>query len=122
MSQQQAVVNQPRNVDQRQRRAASADPRGRLLKGVPIQARCLNVNGIATSVQIPDAELRRIEVPTALRWGRHDRMSPLRLAQRANARLGWPLHVIDDAGHVPHIEQPNAFLAALHGAHASPQR
>ena len=33
----------------------------------------------------------------------------------------WPLHVIDDAGHVPHIERPNAFLAALHGALASSQ-
>ena len=71
--------------------------------------------------QVPDAELRRIEVPTALPWGRHDRMTPLRLAEGANARLGWPLHVIDDAGHVPHIERPNAFLAALHGALASSQ-
>jgi len=69
--------------------------------------------------QVPDAELRRIEVPTALLWGRHDRFVPLRLAESASARLGWPLHVIDDAGHVPHLEQPDAFLAALHSALAS---
>jgi len=69
--------------------------------------------------QVPDTELRRIEVPTALLWGRHDRFVPLRLAEGASARLGWPLHVIDDAGHVPHLEQPNAFLAALHSALAS---
>ena len=31
----------------------------------------------------------------------------------ASTRFGWPLHVIDDAGHVPHIEQPEAFLGAL---------
>jgi pimeloyl-ACP methyl ester carboxylesterase len=69
--------------------------------------------------QVPDTDLRRIEVPTALLWGRHDRMAPLHLAEGARARLGWPLYVIDHAGHVPHIEQPEAFLAALHGALAS---
>ncbi len=63
--------------------------------------------------QVPDSELRRIPIPTTLLWGRHDRMVPLHLAERAGARLGWPLHVIDDAGHVPHIEQPGAFLTAL---------
>ena len=63
--------------------------------------------------QIPDAELQRIDVPTALLWGRHDRMVPLRLAEAGSANLGWPLHVIDDVGHVPHIERPDAFLQAL---------
>jgi pimeloyl-ACP methyl ester carboxylesterase len=69
--------------------------------------------------QVPDTELRRIDVPTAMLWGRHDRFVPLRLAETASARLGWPLHVIDDAGHVPHLEQPDALLAALHSALAS---
>ena len=49
----------------------------------------------------------------SLVWGRHDRFVPLGLAEAASARLGWPLHVIDDAGHVPHIEQPDAFLEVL---------
>lgn len=66
--------------------------------------------------QIPDTTLRRIETPTELLWGRHDRMTPLRLAESAGTKLGWPLHVIDDAGHVPHIEQPKRFLAALYSA------
>lgn len=63
--------------------------------------------------QIPDTDLQRIGCPTALLWGRHDRMVPLRIAEAASTRFGWPLHVIDDAGHVPHIEQPEAFLRAL---------
>lgn len=67
----------------------------------------------AGTQQIPDAELQRITVPTSLLWGRHDRMAPLRLAEAAGARLGWPLRVIDDAGHVPHVEQPEAFVDAL---------
>jgi len=67
----------------------------------------------AGTKQIPDTELRRIDVPTALLWGRHDRMAPLSLAQAASTKFGWPVHVIDDVGHVPFLEQPDAFLGAL---------
>lgn len=61
----------------------------------------------------PVLGLERVEVPASLVWGRHDRFVPLGLAEAASARLGWPLHVIEDAGHVPHIEQSDAFLEAL---------
>jgi pimeloyl-ACP methyl ester carboxylesterase len=67
----------------------------------------------AGTKQIPDSELRRITVPTNLIWGRHDRMAPVHLAESASAKFGWPLHVIENAGHVPFIEQPDAFLEAL---------
>jgi 2-hydroxymuconate-semialdehyde hydrolase len=63
--------------------------------------------------QIPEADLRRIAVPTTLLWGRHDRMVPLALAQGVATRLGWPLHVVDGAAHAPHMEQPEAFAAEL---------
>jgi pimeloyl-ACP methyl ester carboxylesterase len=66
--------------------------------------------------EIPDAELRSIALPTALLWGRHDRFVFLDHAEAASTRLGWPLHVVDDAGHVPHVEQPEAFLRTLHAA------
>ena len=72
--------------------------------------------------QVPDAELRRIRSPTGLVWGRHDRFVPLAVAEEASARLGWPLHVIDDAGHVPHIEQPEAFLKRSGGIATSARR
>jgi pimeloyl-ACP methyl ester carboxylesterase len=62
---------------------------------------------------IPHQQLRGIAVPTALLWGSGDRLLPLSIAQSASTRFGWPLHVIDDAGHLPHVEQPNAFLDAL---------
>jgi hypothetical protein len=41
------------------------------------------------------------------------------LAESAASRPGWPLHVIDATGHVPHIEQPDAFLDALSRAGAT---
>jgi pimeloyl-ACP methyl ester carboxylesterase len=65
---------------------------------------------------IPAADLARIAVPTTLIWGRHDPVMRLRIAQAASNRYGWPLHVIDDAGHGPQIEQPEAVLRALHSA------
>ena len=72
---------------------------------------------VATQTKpIPDADLRRIDVPTTLLWGRDDRMAPLAIAEGAAARNGWQLHVIDHAAHPPHIEQPDAFLEALAAA------
>jgi 2-hydroxymuconate-semialdehyde hydrolase len=62
---------------------------------------------------IPDADLQRIDVPTALVWGRADRMVRLRIAQLASTKFGWPLQVIEDAGHVPMVEQPESFMRAL---------
>jgi 2-hydroxymuconate-semialdehyde hydrolase len=66
--------------------------------------------------RIPEPELRAITVPTVLLWGRHDRMVPLRIGADASARLGWPLHVIEGSGHVPHLEDPDTFVSALHDA------
>ncbi len=62
---------------------------------------------------IPEADLDRIAVPTTLIWGRHDVAAPLPIAERAAARRGWPLHVIEGARDDPAVEQPDAFLAAL---------
>jgi pimeloyl-ACP methyl ester carboxylesterase len=61
----------------------------------------------------PVPDLERISVPTTLLWGRHDRFVPLGLAERASARMAWPLRVVDAAGHAPHVEQPDAFVEAL---------
>ena len=62
---------------------------------------------------IPATDLARIDVPTTLLWGRYDRMVPLAIGEAAATRHAWPLHVIDDAAHVPHIEQPDAFAETL---------
>lgn len=51
-------------------------------------------------------------------WGRQDRVTRLRIAEAANVRYGWPLHVIEDAGHLPIADQPEAVLRALRAATA----
>ena len=67
------------------------------------------------SSPIPPDGLAHVPVPTALIWGRHDVGVPLRVAEEASARHGWPLKVIDGARDDPAVEQPEAFLAALRG-------
>jgi pimeloyl-ACP methyl ester carboxylesterase len=64
---------------------------------------------------IPSEQLAGIAVPTTLVWGRQDRVMRLRIAEEASARYGWPLEVIEDAGHLS-IERPEAFRAALRSA------
>jgi pimeloyl-ACP methyl ester carboxylesterase len=68
---------------------------------------------------IPPEELARIAVPTTLVWGRQDRVMRLRIAEQASTRYGWPLHVIEDAGHFA-LEQPEAFQRALRAALGAP--
>jgi pimeloyl-ACP methyl ester carboxylesterase len=65
---------------------------------------------------IPPDDLARIAVPTTLIWGRHNLGLRLKVGEAASARYGWPLHVIEDAGDDPAIEQPEAFLEALRPA------
>jgi pimeloyl-ACP methyl ester carboxylesterase len=65
---------------------------------------------------IPPADLARIPVPTTLIWGRQDLQVRLQVAEAASARHGWPLRVIEHAGDDPALEQPTAFLRALHAA------
>ena len=73
----------------------------------------------AQTKPIPDDELSRIDLPTTLVWGRHDRMVPLRIAEHAATRHGWPLHVIEHAAHAPHVEQPESFVETLAAATAA---
>lgn len=64
---------------------------------------------------LPHEQLARIAVPTALIWGRHDRATNVEVGEAASARYGWPLTIIDNCADDPAIEQPEAFLEALHG-------
>ena len=60
--------------------------------------------------------LHRIRAPLGLIWGAEDRAVPRRLAGEIRRRRpDAPLEVIAGAGHVPMIEKPDQFSAALQG-------
>ncbi len=55
-------------------------------------------------------------MPTFVVWGERDRVFPRSQAKRAVARLrGGSLALIPECGHMPHVECPDRFLAALDG-------
>jgi 2-hydroxymuconate-semialdehyde hydrolase len=82
----------------------------------PSVKRAMNQVLAAGKARVDGADLRRIGAPVSLLWGRHDRMVPLLVAERAAADLGWPLRVVEDVAHVPHLEDPRAFLDGLNDA------
>jgi pimeloyl-ACP methyl ester carboxylesterase len=60
--------------------------------------------------------LPSLEVPMLVVWGSRDRVFPKSHAREAAARLReGSLAVIPDRGHMPHVECPDRFLAALDG-------
>ncbi|MGI9204049.1 MAG: alpha/beta fold hydrolase [Woeseiaceae bacterium] len=63
---------------------------------------------------LTEEEMRQIEVPTLVVWGAEDKVFPVENAHRLAADIdGAEIHIIDNAGHLPQIEQPSAFLATV---------
>lgn len=65
--------------------------------------------------------LHRIDVPTLLLWGDHDRMFPKEHAFAYQKLIpGAKVAIVPDCGHVPQIEKPDVFVAEIEaflGAH-----
>src|SRR2546425_1388631 len=58
--------------------------------------------------------LRRIAAPTLVLWGSHDRFIPLAHAHELQARIpSATMRVLEGAGHLPHLEQPDRFADAV---------
>ena len=60
------------------------------------------------------ALLRGVVAPTLVIWGREDRIIPLNVCQRyVRAIPGATSKVLDRCGHLPEMEQPEAFVQAV---------
>lgn len=58
--------------------------------------------------------IERITAPTLLVHGTHDRLVPLAAARAlASRRSDWTLEVFENIGHVPQLEDPEGFVAAV---------
>ncbi|MDP9352432.1 MAG: alpha/beta fold hydrolase [Chloroflexota bacterium] len=59
-------------------------------------------------------EVPRLTMPTLVMWGVNDLVFPVHHAHAAVARLPkGQLALIPDCGHLPHLERPDRFVAAL---------
>lgn len=57
-----------------------------------------------------------VRAPTLIVAGRHDRLVPLRALERMRLmRPDWGMHVFDDCGHVPQMEDPHGFVDVVTG-------
>ena len=68
---------------------------------------------------IPDKGLKkrihRVRVPTLLVWGKEDRIVPPVYAEEFARRItGARVEIVDQAGHAPHLEQPEAVARLVH--------
>lgn len=62
--------------------------------------------------RLPDL-LSRVNIPTRIIWGREDELAPVECGQLYQQAIpGSDLVVIDNCGHLPHIEKPADFLQA----------
>jgi len=60
--------------------------------------------------------LADIRVPVQLIYGEHDRLTPPSIGQEMQRRIeNANLHILDGAGHLSNLEQPQLFNAALSG-------
>jgi pimeloyl-ACP methyl ester carboxylesterase len=72
------------------------------------------IDSIAHGDDVLDGKLGAIKQPTLIVWGRQDGLTPLAIGERFNKEIaGSQLVVIDKCGHVPQLEKPAEFNAAL---------
>lgn len=63
------------------------------------------------------AALDQVSLPVTLIWGSNDRAAPLRTGHVLDGRLeNSRMHLLPESGHLPMIDQPEAFQAALTSA------
>jgi pimeloyl-ACP methyl ester carboxylesterase len=110
------------------RRMAFADPSHVSERSVRIFAQRLNsrerihrfLRNAHDLVHAFETELQPLEhplpVPVLAVWGRQDRLVPLHDALALLERIGeLEIRIIEDAGHSPQLEAPDAFLDAVRG-------
>ncbi|MFH8343376.1 alpha/beta fold hydrolase [Streptomyces sp. NPDC018045] len=94
-------------------RPAVADHVRRMMLGTPPEGAAAALRGRAKRPDYTDS-LTRLAVPALVLTGRDDTYTPVADAEFLRARIpDARLTVIEDAAHLPNLEQPRAFDAAL---------
>jgi pimeloyl-ACP methyl ester carboxylesterase len=71
------------------------------------------LRGWRQEMRLDDA-LSALEMPTLFLWGANDRLAPATVARALAGRMSdAQLTVIDDAGHIPHLDQPATVAQAV---------
>lgn len=74
------------------------------------------LESLKTKLPLLDDRLKNIKVPTLIIWGSEDTLTPFAYAERfAKGIPGSKLVAIDNTGHIPQVEKPEAFYRAVKG-------
>jgi pyruvate dehydrogenase E2 component (dihydrolipoamide acetyltransferase) len=65
------------------------------------------------------ARIAAAPVPVQVVWGRADRIVPVSHAEGLAGR--FPVHILDDAGHLPHLERPGEVIRLLRAFMSEPR-
>ena len=69
---------------------------------------------IPSDVDRVSARFETITLPTLIIWGADDRIVPIDIGRRLHRAIaGSTFVVIDDSGHIPHEEMPDATISAV---------
>ena len=75
----------------------------------------MNVFGLKAEVlrEVRDAAVD-IRIPTLVVWGKQDRILPVKHAEVIREKIPHArVHILDECGHAPQIEKPEAFNALV---------
>ena len=68
----------------------------------------------ATRDRNVEKELHQLKTPTLILWGKHDEITPPKVAEQFQQQLpSAQLHYLEDCGHAPNLEQPALFTEHL---------
>jgi len=72
------------------------------------------LDSILLGEDVLDGRVCAIHKPKLILWGREDKLIPLKLAERFHKEIaGSRLEIIDNCGHMQHVECPKEFAAAV---------
>ncbi len=92
--------------------AGSALPGTALTSRTMLQA-FVTLRGLRESMWM-GKDMARLDVPTRFVWGDQDRLAPASIGNEFAERMSdGHITVIPDAGHVPHLDQPEAVAAVV---------
>lgn len=84
------------------------------ISGTTAVALAIMRHGFADTLESSFRQLAKLNLPTMIIWGAQDRAIPLKIGQRMHQLLpGAKLIIIQQAGHLPNLEQSAVFNAQL---------
>lgn len=110
------IVHRPERVDPGVRTLMVELAEHRIPRRQTHAAYAVAARSIFTGARSGRRFVSQVSAPTLVVHGRHDLLVPVALVdQLRDARSDWTYEVFDDAGHLPHLEQPAEFVTAVGG-------